>query len=106
MARGILLVESYPDSPELVDQYHKWYNETHLPEIVELEGFIAARRFEPVGEGGPFVAVYEFETDDIDSVRDRLSEAVQSGRLSAPEGLQREPSPKVRWLREFAAYAR
>ena len=26
------------------DEYHTWYTETHLPELLTLPGFVAARR--------------------------------------------------------------
>jgi hypothetical protein len=104
MPKGILLVESFPESAGSVELYHTWYNETHLREIVGLEGFSSARRFELIGEDGPFVAIYEIEADDLEKARLSLSEAVASGRLTMPQGLQRDPTPVVRWLKEIAAY--
>lgn len=106
MAKGILIVETYPGTAVSVDEYHKWYTETHLPEIVGLPGFVAARRFEPNGEDGPFVAVYDVDVDDIDEARQTLSSAVDQGKLSLPDGiLGSDPGPTVRWMQEIAAYA-
>jgi hypothetical protein len=104
MVKGVLLVESYPETPEALDLYNQWYTNTHLPEIVALDGFVSARRLEPIDRDGPFVAIYEIEGDDLDTVRRRLNDAVETGKLTMPIGLQRDPQPTVRWLEEFAAY--
>lgn len=72
MAKGILLVESRPASPEQVAEYHKWYNETHIGEILGVDGFVAARRLESLDDGGTFIAIYEIEADDLDAARARL----------------------------------
>jgi len=53
MARGIILVESWPSSPEREQEYNTWYDEIHLPELVALDGFVSARRLRPVNGDGP-----------------------------------------------------
>jgi hypothetical protein len=57
MAKGIILVESRPSSPEREQEYNTWYDETHLPELVALDGFVSARRLRPVDANGPYVAL-------------------------------------------------
>ena len=104
MAKGILYVETRASSPEELADYHKWYNEVHMPEIVAIDGFLSARRFEPVGEDGPFICIYEIEADDIESVRANLTEATKSGRNSTPVGVVRDPPPTVLYYREIATY--
>jgi hypothetical protein len=104
MVKGILYVETRVSSPEELADYHKWYNEVHMPEIVAIDGFQSARRFEPVGEDGPFICIYEIEADDVDTARANLAEATQSGRNSTPVGVVRDPPPTVRYYREIATY--
>jgi hypothetical protein len=96
-----MYVETYPASPEDIETYHKWYNETHVPEMVSVEGFVSARRFEPVGHDGPFIAIYEIEADKIEDAQANL--AASSGR-SAPQGVQLDPPAVVRYYREIADY--
>jgi hypothetical protein len=106
MAKGILLVQTHPATPEQESEYHEWYNRIHIPEIVGLDaGFVSARRFEPVDDdGGPFVAIYEIDADDLDAARKGLTEASQSGKLTPPTVLRLDPPPTIRLLREISAY--
>ncbi len=104
MPKGILYVESRPASPEQAADYHKWYNETHIQEILAIDGFVSARRFEPVGGDGPFIAIYEIDTDDMDAARARLTEATKSGRNSTPVGVSFDPPPTVRYFQEIAFF--
>jgi hypothetical protein len=100
-----MFVETRPASPEVAESYHKWYNETHAPEIVAVDGFVSARRFEPVGHDGPFVAVYEIDSDDdIEVVKERLTKALSSGQTSSPVGVELDPPPTVRYFREILTY--
>jgi hypothetical protein len=105
MAKGILYVESRPGSPEQAAEYHQWYNQTHMPELVAVEGVVSARRFAPLGTDGPFVAIYEIEADDIEAVRARISEAGKSGKMSPPVGTAMDPPPSVTFLQEIHTYA-
>jgi len=104
MAKAILYVESRPASPEAEAEYHKWYNEVHVGEILAIEGFVSARRLAPVGEDGPYVAIYEIETDDLDAVRARLTEATKSGRNSTPVGVSFDPPPTVHYFEEIGTF--
>jgi hypothetical protein len=98
MAKGILYVETYPSSPERAEEYHKWYNEVHLPEICSIEGFVSASRYAPVDGEGPFVAIYELEGDDLQAVQARLGEAAGSGKMTMSDVLALDPPPVMRLL--------
>ena len=41
MPKGIMYVETMPVSPDRETDYHKWYNETHLPQITSVEGIVS-----------------------------------------------------------------
>jgi len=49
------------------DEFNKWYDEIHLPEVLTVPGFVAARRYvatdDSLGGPGPrkYLAVYEIE---------------------------------------------
>jgi hypothetical protein len=96
MPNGILIVESQPATPEELDAYHDWYDNTHLPEILEVEGFVAARRLQALG-GDTFVVVYEIE-GDVEAARAALGEAQSSRAMSRPQGVQLTPPPTVRYF--------
>jgi hypothetical protein len=104
MPKGIMYVESAPVSPDREAEYHKWYNEVHLPEILSVEGFVSARRFAPVDGNGPFVAIYEVDTDDLQAAAERLYALGQSGQMSSLELLNMNPPPVPRLYREIGSY--
>jgi hypothetical protein len=66
-------------APEIELDYHHWYNEVHLPELLALPGVRAARRFRLMGEGIRFMAAYEL--DDVDVVN---SAAYLAWRTNSP----------------------
>ncbi|GAB2851665.1 hypothetical protein GCM10022221_58880 [Actinocorallia aurea] len=103
MARGLLYVATRPASPEDAAAYHEWYENTHLKEMAAIEGVTLARRFAPLAEGDPYVALYDIEADDLASIRTRLAEAGKAGLLSAPVGVSTDPPPVLRYFRETAS---
>jgi hypothetical protein len=97
-------VESMPVSPDREAEYHKWYNDIHLPEIVSIDGFVSARRFAPVDGNGPFIAIYEIDTDDLKAAQRRMFKLGSSGQMSSLEELQTDPGPVTRLYREIGSY--
>ncbi len=86
--RGVLLVMSEPvDGQE--DVYNDWYDRIHLPEVLEVPGFTAARRYvaEPsIGGALPplkYLAIYEIEGDDFADVQAGLTAAARQMNISA-----------------------
>jgi hypothetical protein len=104
--KGIMYVATMPVSPDREAEYHKWYNDTHLAEIVSVDGIVSARRFAPTDGNGPFIAIYELDCDDLDAAQDRLAALGRSGQLSSLEFLQLDPPPDTRIYREIGSYGR
>lgn len=104
MPKGVLYVESRP-SPQDAVAFHQWYDQTHLPEMLAVDGFVAARRFAPLGDDDPFVAIYEIEADDLRAAQASLTEATTAGKVSRPEGVRFDAPPVVRFYRDITAYA-
>src|SRR6202012_1935251 len=84
MPKGIIYLETMPVSADREAEYHKWYNDTHLAEICSVDGIVSARRFAPTDGKGPFIAIYELDCDDLDSVGQRLGEVGGSGEKWSP----------------------
>jgi hypothetical protein len=61
-------------------EYHRWYNERHLPDVLKVPGFVGAQRFK-VSDPHPsqparFLALYDIETEDpAASMADLMSRA-------------------------------
>ncbi|MCV7441642.1 hypothetical protein H7K33_05345 [Mycobacterium paraense] len=96
MAKGIMLVESVPSSPDREDEYNTWYDEVHIPQLLELDGIVAARRLRPVDGNGPYVAIYELEGDDLQAILDNM--IANAGQLHMSDALQLNPAPVPRLL--------
>jgi hypothetical protein len=96
MAKGIIYIESRPSSPDRDQEYNTWYDEVHLGELVALDGFVSARRLRPVDGDGPYVALYEIEADDLQSVVQTMR--ANAGQLHMSSALQLDPPPVLRLL--------
>lgn len=58
--QGLLLVLVDP-APDRREELNAWYDTEHLPERRELPGFLSALRFEVVGQGPLYAALYDLE---------------------------------------------
>jgi hypothetical protein len=99
MANGLMIVESRPNSSEQVAEFHDWYDTVHIPEILEVEGFVSARRLASL-DGASFIAVYEIE-GDVDAAKAHLEAALASGDMSRPVGVELDPPPTIDYFRTF-----
>jgi hypothetical protein len=113
MERGILYAITRPSSPEREGEYHRWYNEQHLADILTCDGYRLARRYEAVGtpvlgqgvepttdEG--FVAIYEIEAEDLSAAVENMLSQVQSGAIPLSDALGTDPPPQMILFRELA----
>jgi hypothetical protein len=96
MAKSILLVESKPVSPDRVREYHTWQDQTHIPEMLTIDGFVSARRW-ATDNGESFITLYEIDTD-VATAKANLKAAAQTGQMSKPIAVQSDPPPVLRYL--------
>jgi hypothetical protein len=104
MPKGIIYVETRPASPDREAEYHKWYNDTHLEQILSVDGIVSARRFAPTSGDGPFIAIYELDCDDLDAVVGRMRALGASGKMSSLELLDMATPPIPQVYREIGSY--
>jgi hypothetical protein len=70
VAKYTFVVLTNPTSGKEAD-YNKWYNEQHIPDVLNVPGFVAAQRFcladTQMNDKNPhkYLALYEIETDDL-----------------------------------------
>jgi hypothetical protein len=94
MARHTFVVFTNPTEGR-EDDYNDWYDNTHLSDVLKVEGFVAAQRFKLSDTDAPqefphrYMALYEVETDDLAKVAQALSEAGESGEMFISESLDR-----------------
>ena len=83
MERWLYMVRTNCTDPSREAEFNDWYNDIHLPDLLETPGIMRATRYEsrdPSQEGAKFLAVYEVETDDIDRTMAELREVVARKR--------------------------
>jgi hypothetical protein len=86
-ARMAFIVWSTPH-PGVGDEYHRWYDEVHLPDAIANGSFTAMHRYEAVGPGwrnGLFLSIaeadYGDEAEAWASVRPRAQALRDAGRI-------------------------
>ena len=76
-------------------EYNEWYSDVHIPDVLKLDGIVAARRYklapmDPPQEGHPlYLALYEIETDDLSQIPGAIKRAVEEGRMPLSDALDR-----------------
>ncbi len=81
MAKYSFFVFSNCTDPARELEFNRWYTHVHLVDLSAAKGFASARRYVNVDANSRsrYLAVYEFDTDDIDaSIRSLYELAAQS----------------------------
>jgi hypothetical protein len=105
MPKGILMVLSEPSDPSREDEFNDWYDNVHLGEILQLDGYVAARRLKEIPGTDyqlelPHVAIYEMEADDLKAAFDGLWAAFERGDLVISDAIKLDPMPRLYLLEE------
>ena len=86
--RLIVFTESTPGKEA---EYNEWYDQIHLKEVLEIEGFVAAQRFRVADAqvaGGDadalarYLAIYEIEADSVEVALEKLDASAGSMIMS------------------------
>lgn len=80
------------------DEYNDWYTNQHLPDLMRLDGFVSAQRFELtelqrlITFPHPFryAAIYEIETDDLAATYQAMQHAADTGNMPSTEAIAHE----------------
>lgn len=77
------------------DEFNEWYDATHVPDILALDGFVSAQRFrrsaaldrpDAAAPEFAYAALYEIEGDPKTAVKG-LGAAVRSGAVSMTDAM-------------------
>jgi hypothetical protein len=79
------------------DEFNHWYTSVHLPDVLGVEGFVAARRFRLAdvqllpGQAVPhrYLAIYEIEAEDVNGPLEALKTGVATGAIPLSQTLDR-----------------
>jgi hypothetical protein len=99
MPKGVMFVPSQPSRADREAEYNEWYSNTHIPEVCEVPGVVAARRYKIAdpAQAGPatstYIALYELDTDDLGAVFDEIAARATDGRIEMSDVLSMDPPP-------------
>ena len=89
MERWLLVAETNCSDPSQEKEFNHWYDNIHMPDILETPGFIRATRYEnssPAEGRGKFLTLYKVVTEDMEQTLAAFTENVtkkwQQGRMS------------------------
>jgi len=74
--------------------FNDWYQNTHLPDVVAIDGFIRAQRYQ-VGahisgtEPLPYLTIYEIEAESAGAARQSLIDAAMAGKTPVADVFDR-----------------
>jgi hypothetical protein len=89
MEKWLLLVESSCTDLSREQDFKDWYNNIHIPDMLELSSVTRSTRYEirePVDNEGKYLAIYEIESENfnetMDQIATHLKEKSEQGRIS------------------------
>lgn len=110
MPKAVLLVLTNPTGPDREDEFNDWYTNTHVPDLLEVDGFVGATRYRlsetqlaPSEETAKhrYLAIYEIESDDLAVTMKNLREAAAGGMVIS-EALDVRTPPSTLLFEEIA----
>jgi len=94
-----MVVMTNPSDPARDDEFNQWYDEIHLPEVLQFDGIVSATRYRisdarldptaPVAHR--YMALYEIETEDVGAVLQAFINGAD--RLHMSDVLEMDPMP-------------
>ncbi|WP_338183147.1 hypothetical protein [Jatrophihabitans sp.] len=87
----MLVVHSHPAEGE-DREFNQWYEQVHLPEVLQIEGFVSATRLRAVPShtgqlpDQPYLTVYEIEAESIEVALAALAATAPTLRMSPAIG--------------------
>jgi hypothetical protein len=74
-------------TPGMEDEFERWYRERHLPDVLDVPGFVSAQRFRLADAGSgelsgfEFLAIYDVESDDPQAALEQLRARAGTDRM-------------------------
>ena len=99
MARYISMVLTNP-VPGREDTFNDWYTNIHIPDVLSIQGIIAATRYRLLSQRGGahafgkhrYLAIYEIETDDLRGLFRTLVSRMGTAAMPMSDSMAPEPA--------------
>ena len=75
--KHVIVIVSIDVATEKEEEFNRWYNEEHIPNLLAVPGVLWAKRGKNTGKGPKYIAVYEHESIDVQHT-DAYKKAVQT----------------------------
>ncbi len=63
--KHVLVMVHIDIKPGMEEEFNRWYNEEHIPNLLGVPGVLWAKRAINTGKGPKYIAVYEHENIDV-----------------------------------------
>ena len=89
MEKWLIVIQVNCTDPSKEKEFHDWYDNTHIPDVLTVPGIVRATRYENVTPGEietKFLTLLEVEADDVWQVTTELqthsAQAEKEGRMT------------------------
>jgi len=80
------------------EEFGRWYDRQHIPDVLAIPGVLSAERFILSGEGQHrYMTIYEIETDDLDAVKAEIASRAGTDRMPITEALDAQTASATFW---------
>lgn len=70
------------------EEYNRWYDEQHAPDVCAVPGFTGCDRYELHGEGShKYAALYSIDSDDVDAAMADLNSRAGTDKMPMSDAL-------------------
>lgn len=83
------------------DEYNDWYDNQHVPDVLNVPGFHGAQRLvieNPLSDAPPpfkYMAIYEFETDDLKKTFAYFLSVTNTDKMPISAAMDRNASMQI-----------
>jgi hypothetical protein len=104
MPKGVFVVLSSAATPEQDEALNSWYDDVHLPEVLEVPGIVSARRFKvasaqatddaSLGSDEVYLAIYELD-GDFEAVAADVPRRATDGTFTMTDTIRADTPPRA-----------
>lgn len=109
--KAVLVVLTNPGSPEAEDAYNDWYTNVHVPDVLEVPGYVSAVRYRAFPSWQPvaqrYLTIYDLEVTDaehIQRISDEHMRRIGAGEMRrSPDGVMDRDTMRAMYYLERSA---
>src|SRR3954454_13506616 len=91
--KGVMVVQTArPEDPVKDKEFNEWYTNVHIPELLDVPGFVGARRYRALGDvTHQYLAVYEIDADDVSAPMKEYGKRSAEGKTTTTDAMPSIP---------------